>query len=558
MARRSKRDKSQLGDSWVVNDSSDADDDGDDSGYKDKDGDMQQSHTSKMSGSKQGGGGGRHGGNGSGEATPRRRSSRAASKEPEFIMPSIYEDGMARSPTRGERGRGGAGGGQGARRRSNRAGVSSNGIVPEREGDGKMAPRSSRGDARTAETFAMDAMENVLAVVKPIAVWILDVAGGAFKALKTPISYAIALYVILGLLAFGRNLLTQTIYTALSPICRIPGSSLLNLPMCQTSYPRDQDPSTAPVEFDELMTVQSKFEDILEQSAAGVSLPQYMKRGETSIRDLRQIVRFSNLQSRNELVLEFDGFVETARIASYDLQRFNSHVGRAVDNVIATARYTRRVLDQISDAQSSRGLIPAFINDRILAPFQPMRQPTAEAALLDQYISHTRIVEEEINRLIDEAQALLLVLTNLEDRLEVIHGISMREGMSIKGTRDEVLSQLWTLLGGNRGALGKYNSQLNLLRQVSEYRKTAWAHISGTILRLQAMGAELEELRERVASAEVLGTGVVPLSVHIENIEAGVERLEGARANAKTIQDEHLKRVLERGKDVEGVRLVEG
>jgi hypothetical protein len=31
---------------------------------------------------------------------------------------------------------------------------------------------------------------------------------------------------------------------------------------------------------------------------------------------------------RNELVLEFDGFVETARIASYDLQKFNSHVGR--------------------------------------------------------------------------------------------------------------------------------------------------------------------------------------------------------------------------------------
>lgn len=553
MPRKSKHDKSQLGDSWVVNDSSDADDDGDDSGYKEDDTTMQSSRTSKSSGSRYGP---RNGGNGSQEATPRRRSSRATSKEPEFIMPSIFEDGMARSPTRGEKSRGGGQGG--AKRRSNRSGASSNGIVQDREGDGSKAPRASRHDTRSAETAAMDAVENVLAVVKPIAAWLLDVGGGVFKALKTPISYLIALYVLLGLIAFARNLLTQSIYTALSPICRIPGSSFLNLPMCQTSYSNGQDPSTAPVEFDELMTVQSKFEDILEQSAGSVSLPQYMKRGETSIRDLRQIVRFSNLQSRNELVLEFDGFVETARMASYDLQRFNSHVGRAVDNVISTARYTRRVLDQISDAHSSRGLIPAFINDKLLAPFQPVRQPTAEAALLDQYISHTRIVEEEINRLIDEAQALLLVLTNLEDRLEIIHAISMREGMSIKGSRDEVLSQLWTLLGGNRGALGKYNSQLNLLRQVGEYRKTAWAHISGTILRLQAMGAELEELRERVGSAEVLGTGVVPLSVHIENIEAGVERLEGARASARTIQDEHLKRVLERGKDGEGMRLVEG
>ncbi len=59
-----------------------------------------------------------------------------------------------------------------------------------------------------------------------------------------------------------------------------------------------------PVEFDGLMDVQDHFEQVLEKSARGVSLPMEMKRSEQSIRDLRTIVRYSNLQSKEELVLE--------------------------------------------------------------------------------------------------------------------------------------------------------------------------------------------------------------------------------------------------------------
>ena len=95
---------------------------------------------------------------------------------------------------------------------------------------------------------------------------------------------------------------------------------------------------------------------------------------------------------RNELVLEFDGFIETARIASYDLQKFNSHVGRAVDSVIATTRWTTRVLDGIQEKNALQGSISSFINDKLLAPFQPLK--FTENILLDQYIQHTRIVEE--------------------------------------------------------------------------------------------------------------------------------------------------------------------
>jgi hypothetical protein len=248
---------------------------------------------------------------------------------------------------------------------------------------------------------------------------------------------------------------------------------------------------------------------------------------------------------RNELVLEFDGFIENARIASYDLQKFNSHIGRAVDNVLATTRWTTRVLDGIQIRDTSQGVISTFFASTILAPFQPIK--FTESLLLDQYIKHTQIVEEEIHKLIDEAQALLMVLNNLEDRLDVIHGIVTRDGHQAKAQKDEILSELWTMVGGNRGKLSKANRQLNLLQQVGLYRKSAYGHVSGTILKLQAIGAGLEDLRERVGAPELLRDRVnIPLSVHIENIQRGVERLEEGRQNARKAESETIRQTLER------------
>ena len=409
---------------------------------------------------------------------------------------------------------------------------------------------------RDGQAKLVKVSQDFAAIVSPMFAWTCDVLGGALHALKTPISYLIAGWLLVGLIVFLRNLLFSSVYSALSPVCRIPGASFLNLPMCQSpvsiQYSGNEPPT---VQFDQLMNVQNKFEAVLQESAGGVSLPLDMKRGETSIRDLRQVVRFSQLHSKNELVLEFDGFIETARIVSYDLQKFNSHVGRGVDNILATARWTKRVLDSIAERDGSRGAIASFFSDKFLAPFQPIK--FTEDALLDQYIQHTRVVEEEINRLVMEAQALLLVLQNLEDRLDVIHGIAVRDNIHAQGSRAEVLSQLWTMLGGNRSKVGKFDSQLRLLGQVNIYRQNAIAHVSGTLVRLQGMGAELEELRERVGGVELLGgKGSVPLSLHIENIEMGVERLERGRKGAKELENEELRKSLEGAKRNE--RMIEG
>ena len=464
--------------------------------------------------------------------TPRRRSNRASSKasaEPELIMPSIHEDSLGGSwysedksqPRRSPR-------------RTSRQPTASRKAAPSYQEDVRLPNRQRNRSATPPIDY-----------LQPTITFSLEVIGKAMRIMKPLLSWCIAFWFTVGLLVILRNLFTSSIYSALSPICRIPGSSLLNLPMCHTtlSQHHDRADEVPPVEFDQLVKVQTNFEAILEESAGGVTLPLDMKRSETSLRDLRTMLRYSNLPSKTELVFELDGFIDTAAIASNDLQRFNSHVGRAVDNILATARWTKRVLDGVALDHESRGSLLGFFNDRLLAPFQPIR--FTEETVLQQYTEHTRIVESEINRLIDEAQAVLSVLRNLDDRLDVIHGIAVRDDLHAQGSKEETMSQLWTMLGGNRKALGKFESQLKLLRQVNVYRQTAIAHVAGTMLKLQAMGAELAELRERVGTVELVGQSAgVPLSVHIESIELGVERLEQRRNWARGVEHEQRRKSL--------------
>lgn len=154
----------------------------------------------------------------------------------------------------------------------------------------KSTPKSSFGSDS-------DMLQAVVEHVGSMVSWSFDVLGRALRLLKTPISYMLAIWMLFGLLVIARNLVTTSIYASLSPICRIPGTSLLNLPFCPPGAGGGHE-NIPPAEFDQLMTVQSKFEEVLVESAGSVSLPMDMKRGEASIRDLRQLVRYSHINSK--------------------------------------------------------------------------------------------------------------------------------------------------------------------------------------------------------------------------------------------------------------------
>lgn len=154
-----------------------------------------------------------------------------------------------------------------------------------------------KSSPKTANTPSI--MELCLGYSITMGSWLLEVFGNTLLIVKKPISYLLAAWLLFGMSVMVRNLVTSSLYASLSPICRVPGVSYLDLPFCAVyNVDTSNGAPPPPVEFDSLITMQDHFGQVMEESAGRVSLPMDMKRSESSIRDLRQLVRYSDLSSK--------------------------------------------------------------------------------------------------------------------------------------------------------------------------------------------------------------------------------------------------------------------
>ncbi|KAK7962658.1 uncharacterized protein PG986_003483 [Apiospora aurea] len=388
-----------------------------------------------------------------------------------------------------------------------------------------------------------------------IVSWCISVLGMALNIAKYPLAICLALYILLGAGMMVKNMVTNSISTSLSPLCRIPGASMLELPFCPDLPAVPGSGGKTPVEFDELMNVQSDFEKVLEDSSRGVSLPMEMKRAEASVRDLRTLIKYSDLPAREELVFEFDGYIDNVRMIATDLQTFNTHVGSAVDSVISINRWTSRYIDSIAAEREARDNTLARWSGWLFSPFQP--QVFDERMLLDKYVEHTGLVSDKIANLIVEAQAALRVLSQAENNLQLINEHVVRSGNEVKAKKSEVFWDLWTLVGANNKRLHNLKAQLGLLKQVEVQRSSAVEQLIGLVHDLGDIQTKLSDLRDRVVAPELLADQTsIPLSVHIETINAGVERLESARSRIRAEENDRIQQALSRARDDN--RLIDG
>ncbi|KAI0837140.1 hypothetical protein F5Y06DRAFT_272092 [Hypoxylon sp. FL0890] len=427
-----------------------------------------------------------------------------------------------------------------------------------RQGDSDTTPRKpQRGQEQMphrpslAQRFSASAPEFLFDFTS----WILGTIGMALRYAQWPLAIMLAIYLSIGACLMAKDALVNSVTAPLAPLCRIPGVSLINLPFCPDGSQSGSRNGSSLVEFDELMNVQDQFEKVLEDTAQGVSLPMDMKRSEASVRDLRTMVKYSDLPTRNELVHEFDNYIEVVRVSANDLQMFNTHVGSAVDSVISINRWTSRYIDSIAANREANDNMISRLTSWLFSPFQ--LAVFDERALLDKYIEHTALVSDKIANLILEAQAILRLLSQAENSLDQISEQVVHTSNVVKEKHSEVLWNIWTIVGANGRRLHNLKAQLTLLRQVESQRHSAVRRLNGLVHDLYDIQTKLSDLRDRVAAPELLGdTTTIPLTVHIETINAGVERLEAARSRIRAEENERLQQALQRSREDD--RLIEG
>lgn len=382
--------------------------------------------------------------------------------------------------------------------------------------------------------------------------WFFGILAMAFRFAQKPLAVALALYLVVGALILASNWLTRSVYVALSPVCNIPGlTQVLDLPFCTTA----PDGTARPLEFDSVISVEAAFEQVYEKSASGVSLPIEMKRSEIAVRDLRTMVKFSNLQGKEDLLGQFTEFINAAGKASDDLQAFNVHVGAAVDSVININKWTIRYLNNLAISErESHNLITDLIA-KVFAPFQPAVY--SERSLTEKYVELTAVVGSKIEDLIEEAEQLQQTLVYAQDQLNEIHEFVYRSTGVVKGQQKKgIWEALLKLVGANAAQRESIQKQLRLLMQVDAQRNTALARVTELIRDLKTMHEELKQLRDVTAAPAVVDVqmgirGPRTLEHHIDTINSGVDRLQFARSRIREIENDRVKEALVRGKEAQ-------
>ncbi|KAF2128227.1 hypothetical protein P153DRAFT_343515 [Dothidotthia symphoricarpi CBS 119687] len=465
-------------------------------------------------------------------------------KEPSFIMPSLdnsISDSFDGSPMRSSQVRNRKSDRPSSRRKA--------GASPR--APGRQTPLDPPQEQKElGPWYYVDLFYRNIAL--PLAAYIFDIFAYAMRHFVKPV---LGVVLGLGIIYLGFQaasvFLYSTLSSALTPVCLIPGSSYI-LPFCSNT-----EHETQRADFEELINVQSRFEDILDASKDTSTLPATIKDSEIAIRDLRTLVRHSRLPSRSQLDLEFANFVLTANEASVDLSRYNSRIGATMDRVIATNTWTMAVLSGISEKEASVGAVSRAFSSMTGVFIAP--PPTLQQRIFDQYLLHVSQNKEEITRLIETAQALLQVLQNLDERLDTIYQIATNDDTTITKNQDELLSSLWTKLGGNSASVRANKSHLHLLRDIAGYRRKALKHVSQTLLKLQEIQAQLENLREGVAAPEVLGwRDEVPLTYHLDVIEKAVDRLRVSRGESMRVEGDNYRRMIRGGEDEGGFKELPG
>ncbi|KAF7986413.1 hypothetical protein HWV62_31143 [Athelia sp. TMB] len=349
----------------------------------------------------------------------------------------------------------------------------------------------------------------------------VDVLTNAILLLRRPLSFILFLW----LFALLLSRVHHTLRTALAPLCYIPGVSALCAPSTSTTHaPRWAD-------YPHLMDAQSgAFEELLDASGGGSELAIEIKTSEIAAIDLATLVRVSNLRSRDLIADTLDEFVKDARKTGRGLHRLGMKVGSAVDGILAVNDYALHTIEG--------ALVPP---SRFALFFTPKEPP--QELVTKTFSEAMDYLAAALARLTVQAQASLTQLDALEARLGSLHAMLAREDAALSAAESEVLAALWTKLGGNRAVIRGQGDHRELLRGLGDYRRRALVQVVATLTTLETMSEDMQDLRERVAAPEIVGS-TIPVEAHIRSIRSGLQRLKEGRLRAKEREEDATRRML--------------
>ncbi|KAL6904587.1 hypothetical protein GGI43DRAFT_283879 [Trichoderma evansii] len=320
-------------------------------------------------------------------------------------------------------------------------------------------------------------------------------------------------------------------------INKIPSVSNFQLGFFETET--SSRSATSFIDFTNLMEVQSGFESVLDKSAYGLSMPLELKRSEIATRSLRSLLKENEIAAREDFIMELNAYIEKVGQAGGNLQTFYIHVGSTVDSVININRWTLRHINSLSMEPEEPSLPPAVAwIFKPLSLFKSSEQAGNDRALLDKYSEHINLVQDRLDKIIEEGKALSLLLHQGQAHLGAINDQAQRLSSTEKTKPESFISAIWAYIGSLMEEERNFDEQIALLKEVDVQYTNAISHLSSLIDELKDIRLYLGDLLNRNDEPSV-AWGDEPraqtqttLSDQYEIIKNALEKLEQARKRA--------------------------
>lgn len=352
-----------------------------------------------------------------------------------------------------------------------------------------------------------------------------DVITKILSLLKWPIA-------ILLTISLGRYLLARSVSRVVGAvqsqarysICALPFAA----PIVRQALPGFCDIPNTKLDFNDLIDVQRNTANAASVAVYSGSLPLQLKKAEMATSDLRSVLQLSDLSCKNSLDDALRSFTVHARESSRNIQKTVIRIGGLLDASLAMNEWAITALERTESKTSALGGLIPFV-----------RRFDTRTSVTDTYVHAMDELAEYLRRLIESNQKAYESLDQLEEDLHLIHEIVGLEKRFQKSEQGEILSNLWSMLGGNKKLKAFFKTNLATLDSFERGRLANQEVVAATSVAFTKMMFEIEDLRERVQRPGIVGD-VIPIEMHIRNIELGIEELRIKRDTIRKDEDAEM------------------
>ncbi|CAB4377264.1 unnamed protein product [Rhizophagus irregularis] len=260
-------------------------------------------------------------------------------------------------------------------------------------------------------------------------------------------------------------------------ICKVTPYSDSAFSFCEFSIPNFTGLVKAQVEAQERL-----LEQAAELDSEG-SLAHDIKKAELATKDLMQ-------------------FAEASFETNSDLQTLQVRAQTSLDNTLTYITFTLQAMEEL--------------NGKVV-------NPRKKRDLTKLHDSLMKLTDGDLRTLIVATDHALKALKKLDAMQSSIHEITSLEESLQKIGLKELLSELWTRLGGNSVERNIFEDNLKLLKTLESQRGIAVERISSIMQNLEKFQKQLSILRDETVTRLLVN---IPVEVQLTNIKKALMRLQ--------------------------------